>query len=134
MQGVLRDLLIALAIVVAVWFLAVATLMILGRGSAARELATLIPNLVGLFRGLLGDPRVPRRTKAWIVFAIAWVVSPVDLFPEFLPIVGPLDDAIVAGLVLRHVIKRTDRSVVFEHWRGDPATLRWISGEGGSRS
>jgi Uncharacterized conserved protein len=52
-----------------------------------------------------------------------WVVSPIDLIPEFIPIVGPLDDAIVAALVLRHVLRRAGRDVVQEHWNGDPATL-----------
>jgi uncharacterized membrane protein YkvA (DUF1232 family) len=102
--------------------------MIAGRRSAARELATLIPNLVVLFRGLLGDHRVPWQAKAWIAVAIAWVVSPIDLIPEFLPIVGPLDDAIVAALVLRYVMKHADPDVLTEHWRGDPTTLRRIVG------
>jgi uncharacterized membrane protein YkvA (DUF1232 family) len=124
---VLRGTLIALGIAAALWLVAVAILMIAGRRSAARELATLIPHLVGLFRGLLGDRRVPWQAKAWIAVAIAWVVSPIDLIPEFLPIVGPLDDAIVAALVLRYLVKRTDPEVLTEHWRGDPATLRRIA-------
>ena len=40
-----------------------------------------------------------------------------------MPVLGPLDDAVVAALVLRHVLRRTDRAVLAEHWRGDPATL-----------
>jgi uncharacterized membrane protein YkvA (DUF1232 family) len=47
----------------------------------------------------------------------------IDLIPEFLPVVGPLDDAIVAALVLRHVLRRTDQRVLVDHWRGDAATL-----------
>jgi uncharacterized membrane protein YkvA (DUF1232 family) len=46
--------------------------------------------------------------------------------PEFIPIAGPLDDAIVAARVFRHLFKKTDRSVAFEHWRGEPATLEAI--------
>jgi uncharacterized membrane protein YkvA (DUF1232 family) len=76
-----------------------------------------------LFRGLLRDPRVPRSAKLWLGFAVVWIASPIDLVPKFIPIAGPLDDAIVAALVLRHLLRRTDRSVLFEHWRGDPATL-----------
>lgn len=53
-----------------------------------------------------------------------WIASPIDLVPKFIPIAGPLDDAIVAALVLRHLLRRTDRSVLFDHWRGDPATLQ----------
>jgi uncharacterized membrane protein YkvA (DUF1232 family) len=124
----MRQLLIALAVAAVLWLVAIAILMIAGRRSAARELAQLVPNLVSLFRGLLGDPRVPWGTKVWIVLAIAWVASPIDLIPEFLPIVGPLDDAIVAALVLRHVVKVSDPSIVMDHWKGDPEILRRITG------
>jgi uncharacterized membrane protein YkvA (DUF1232 family) len=119
----IRGLLIAVAAVVGVWLVAIRVLIALGRKSAARELAGLIPNLVVLFRGLLGDPRVPRNSKRWLWFAVAWFLSPLDLIPEFIPVVGPLDDAVVAALVLRHVLRRTDRTVLADHWRRDPATL-----------
>jgi uncharacterized membrane protein YkvA (DUF1232 family) len=125
-----RDLVIGLVGFVLVWLLAILVLVVAGRRSAARELATLIPNLVVLFRGLLGDPRVPRSSKVWIWIAIVWFVSPIDLIPEFIPIAGPLDDAIVAALVLRHVLRRSGAEVVAEHWRGDPATLNLILGVG----
>jgi uncharacterized membrane protein YkvA (DUF1232 family) len=59
------------------------------------------------------------------VLAIAgvWLVSPIDLLPEFLPVIGPLDDAVVAALALRYLVRRSGVEVVREHWRGDPATL-----------
>jgi uncharacterized membrane protein YkvA (DUF1232 family) len=120
--------LIAILVLVGVWVIAIAGLAIAGRRSAARELATLLPNLVMLFRGLLRDPRVSRGSKALVWLAIVWVVSPIDLIPEFIPIAGPLDDAIVAALVLRHVLRRSGADVVAEHWRGDPATLNLIVG------
>ena len=119
----LRGLLIGIALGLAVWLLAIAVLLALGRRSQARELAVLIPNMVVLFRGLLGDPRVSRGSKAWLWFALGWLVSPIDLIPEFLPVVGPLDDAIVVALVLRHVLRHTDRAVLVDHWRGDISTL-----------
>ena len=118
-----RGLLIAVACTLVVWMLAIGVLVALGRRSQARELAALLPNLVVLFRALLGDPRVPRSSKRWVWFALVWCISPIDLIPEFIPVAGPLDDAIVAALVLRHVLRRTDRAVLAEHWRGDPATL-----------
>jgi uncharacterized membrane protein YkvA (DUF1232 family) len=121
-----RGLLVILGVAVGIWLLAILILMAFGRKSAARELATLIPNLVVLFRGLLRDPRVPTSSRLWLGFAVAWFLNPIDLIPEFIPVVGPLDDAVIAALVLRHVLKRTDRSVVAEHWRGDPATLDTI--------
>jgi uncharacterized membrane protein YkvA (DUF1232 family) len=122
-----RPFLIAAAVAIVVWALAIAVLYALGRRTQARELATLIPNLLVLFRGLLRDPRVTRGSKAWLWFAVVWLVSPIDLIPEFIPVLGPLDDAVVAALVLRHVMRRTDRAVLAEHWRGDPATLDAIT-------
>lgn len=122
----MRGLLVGIGIALAVWGAAVLALVAAGRRSQARELATLVPNLLVLFRGLLGDPRVPRSAKVWLWFAVAWIASPIDLVPEFIPIAGPLDDAIVAALALRHLLRRTDRSVLFEHWRGEAATLEAI--------
>ena len=116
-----------LAVAVGVWLLAILLLYAFGRRSAARELAALIPNLVVLFRGLLRDERVARSSRLWLGFAVAWFLSPIDLIPEFVPVIGPLDDAIIAALVLRHVLKRTDRSVISDHWRGDPKTLDVIT-------
>ena len=119
----MRGLLIGLAVAAAVWLVAVALLWVFGRRVAAKELATLLPHLVGLFRGLVRDPRVPRRTKAWLWVGVAWFVSPIDLVPEFIPVLGPLDDAVVAALVLRHVVRKAGREVVAEHWTGDERTL-----------
>jgi len=118
-----RTLLIALLIAAGLWLVLILALLIAGRKTAARELATLLPNLIALFRGLVRDPRVPRRSKLLLGFAIAWFVSPIDLIPEFLPVIGPLDDAVVAALVLRAVLRRTGREIATEHWRGDPDTL-----------
>jgi uncharacterized membrane protein YkvA (DUF1232 family) len=125
---VVRGLLIALAVAVAIWLLAILVLVLSGRRSSARELVRLIPNLLLLFRDLIRDPRVPRGSKVLLGLAVVWIASPIDLIPEFIPFAGPLDDAIVAALVLRHVLRRTDRGVLLEHWRGDPATLDAIVG------
>jgi uncharacterized membrane protein YkvA (DUF1232 family) len=118
-----RGLLIALVVAALLWLAAILILIATGRRSQARELAALIPNLLFLFRGLLRDQRVPRTSKLWLGFAVLWFANPIDLIPEFIPVAGPLDDALVAALVLRHVLKRTDRSVLGEHWRGDVQTL-----------
>ena len=130
----MRSLVISLIVVATIWVLAIGLLLVLGRRSQARLLATLIPNLVLLFKGLLQDPRVSRRNKAWLWFAVAWLVSPIDLIPEFIPFLGPLDDAVVAALVLRHVLRTTDRSVLTVHWRGDPAILDVITRSRSDRS
>lgn len=112
-----------LLILAALYAVLVAALVVSGRGALAREVATFLPNLLVLFRGLAADPRVPRRAKIALAFGAVWLASPIDLIPEFIPVAGPLDDAIVAALVLRYVLRSTERSVVDGHWRGDPKTL-----------
>jgi uncharacterized membrane protein YkvA (DUF1232 family) len=116
-------LLIAALVAVGVWALIVIGLVISGRRLTAREFVTFLPNLAALFYGLARDPRVPRSSKVLLGFGIAWFGSPIDLIPEFIPVVGPLDDAIVALLILRHVLGSVGREVIAEHWSGDSAVL-----------
>jgi uncharacterized membrane protein YkvA (DUF1232 family) len=120
---VVRTLLVALAVAAGVYVVAVAALFLMGRRTAAREVATLLPNLLRLFTGLVRDPRVPLGSKALVLLGAAWVASPIDLIPEFIPVLGPLDDAVVVALILRHLLRTAGRGVVAEHWQGDPATL-----------
>jgi uncharacterized membrane protein YkvA (DUF1232 family) len=115
-----------LAILVVCWFVLVLVLLLLGRHVLARELATLVPNLTRLFAGLMRDPRVPRRAKVVLGATAVYLASPLDLIPEFIPIVGSLDDAIIAAVVLRYVVRASSKEIVAEHWQGDPATLRRI--------
>jgi uncharacterized membrane protein YkvA (DUF1232 family) len=119
----MKTALVALAVAVGLWLLGILGLYLAGRKSAARELATLLPNIAFLFRGLIRDRRVSRFDKVLLGIGVAWVVSPIDLIPEFIPVVGPLDDVVVAALILRRIIRRTGVDVLREHWRGDPATL-----------
>jgi uncharacterized membrane protein YkvA (DUF1232 family) len=115
--------LVALVVAVAIYVVLVVALIVSGRRVAAKELALLVPNLVLLFKDLLRDPVVPRGPKIALGIGVVWLVSPIDLLPEFLPVIGPLDDAVVAALVLRYLVKRAGVGVVRSHWRGDPATL-----------
>jgi uncharacterized membrane protein YkvA (DUF1232 family) len=119
MPSWLAWLLIALAVYAAV----VLWLILAGRKVAAKELALLIPNLVWLFKDLFRDQAVPRGPKIVLAVGIVWLVSPIDLLPEFLPVLGPLDDAVVAALVLRYVVRHAGPDVVRSHWRGEPATV-----------
>ena len=119
----MHALLIGLAITAIVYVLFVGALVVVGRRTAAKELARLLPNLILLFRDLARDPRVPRGSKVWLIFGALWFASPIDLIPEFIPVLGPLDDAVVAALVLRHLLRSAGADVVSEHWRGEPGTL-----------
>jgi uncharacterized membrane protein YkvA (DUF1232 family) len=118
--------LVAIIVVVALYLVLVLALIISGRHVAAKELALLVPNLVLLFKDLAGDPAVPRGPKIALAIGVVWLISPIDLLPEFLPVLGPLDDAVVAALVLRYLVRRAGPDVVRRHWRGDPATLDMI--------
>ena len=122
----MRAILIAVGLTVAVYAVAIGALYLAGRRSAAKEVAALLPNFVLLFKGLIADPRVPRGSKALLVFGVMWVASPIDLIPEFIPLLGPLDDAVVVALVLRRLLRTAGPEVVTDHWRGDPTTLERI--------
>jgi uncharacterized membrane protein YkvA (DUF1232 family) len=118
--------LVAIVVALAIYVVLVVALIIGGRHVAAKELALLVPNLVLLFKDLLRDPAVPRGPKIALAIGVVWLISPIDLLPEFLPVLGPLDDAVVAALVLRYLVKRAGSDVVRTHWRGEPATLDTI--------
>ena len=116
----------AFAILVLVWLALVLALIAFGKRTLAREIASLVPNLTRLFTGLVRDPRVPRRAKLVLGVTALYLAMPIDLIPDFIPIAGQLDDAIVAAFALRYVISATPREIVAEHWPGDPDTLRRI--------
>jgi uncharacterized membrane protein YkvA (DUF1232 family) len=111
---------------VATWLVTATVLLVVGRRFATRELLTFVPNVVRLFRGLLRDPRVPVGSKIVLGVAVVWLVSPIDLIPEFIPVLGPLDDVVVAMLAIRYVLRRAGEDVVREHWHGGGAPLHAI--------
>ena len=111
-------LLISLAIVVAIYVSFVLTLFLLGRKQDARVWAGFIPDCVILFKRLLGDPMVPRGSKFWLGGLIFYLAMPIDLVPDFVPIAGQLDDAIIVALVLRLVLRRAGEVPIRQHWPG----------------
>jgi uncharacterized membrane protein YkvA (DUF1232 family) len=96
-----------------------------------RDLAGFLPACVTLLRRLRRDPRVPLRAKVVLVLAALWVLSPIDLIPEFLPVIGPLDDVLVVALALRYAGRQVPRSVLVEAWPGDPKLLVKLLGSAG---
>ncbi|TDC29632.1 DUF1232 domain-containing protein [Micromonospora sp. 15K316] len=121
---------VAAACLVATW----ALLMLLARRlppGIARDLAAFVPDCVTTVRRLRRDPRVPRRARIAIVLAGLWVMSPVDLIPEFLPIIGPLDDIVVVALALRYAGRQVPRDVLLGAWPGDPRLLIRLLGAAG---
>jgi uncharacterized membrane protein YkvA (DUF1232 family) len=119
--------LLGAGVFVAAWALFVAVLVLSGRREEARALAGLIPDCVILVRRLLADPRVPRGRKLVLVALIGYLLLPLDLVPDFIPIAGQLDDAIVAALALRIVLRSGGPELLREHWPGPPSSLRAIT-------
>ena len=118
----------ALALAVDCWLLLAALARRLPPG-LAREVAGFLPNCAVLLRRLWRAPEVPRRTRVVLGFAALWVLSPVDLVPEFLPVIGPLDDVIVVVLALRYALRTVPREVVEAAWPGSPAVLGRLLGD-----
>lgn len=119
---------VGVAAVIASWTLLVVLAARLPDG-ALKELAGFLPACLTTVRRLRADPRVPRRAKVAVAFAGLWVLSPIDLIPEFLPVIGPLDDVVVVGLALRYAARRVPRDVLSEAWAGNPASLRRLLGD-----
>ena len=93
-----------------------------------RDLAAFIPQCVTTIRRLRKDPRVPRRAKIAVLIAGIWVASPIDLIPEFLPIIGPLDDIVVVALALRYAGRQVPRDIILAAWPGEPRLLERLLG------
>jgi uncharacterized membrane protein YkvA (DUF1232 family) len=120
----LQPVLLVVAIGVAAWL---ALLAVLWLNRPTRELvgpaARLLPDLARLVRSLLSDRTTPGSVRFALAFLLGWIVSPIDLIPEFIPVLGPLDDLIVACLVLRWAGRRMGRSWIRGHWQGSPEGL-----------
>ena len=92
----------------------------------AADAAGAIPNMAKLLWRLLRDPRVPRRTKLVVGAAVAYVASPVDVVPDFLPVVGVADDLLVLAFAVHHMVEMAGEDVVLEHWDGSRDLLELV--------
>lgn len=124
----LRLAVIGVGLVLASWALLVLLAARLPEGSL-KELASFLPDCVTTVRALRKDPRVPRRAKLAVGFAGLWVLSPIDLIPEFLPVIGPLDDVVVVALAFRYAARQIPPEVLFEAWPGKRSTIERLLGE-----
>ncbi|MGY2079533.1 YkvA family protein [Modestobacter sp. SYSU DS0657] len=114
-------------VVLASWALLVLLARTLPPGTA-RELARFLPACVVAVRALRRHPAVPRRARVALAVAGLWVLSPVDLIPEFLPVIGPLDDVVVVALALRYAARRVPRDVLLDAWPGDRRMIERLLG------
>jgi uncharacterized membrane protein YkvA (DUF1232 family) len=90
------------------------------------DAALLLPNIIKLVYRLLADPRVPRRAKITLGIAAAYTVSPIDLIPEFIPVIGWADDLLVVMFAIDALIDRAGPEVVAEHWDGPGDILELV--------
>jgi len=88
-----------------------------------KKLLRALPDLVRLMARLAADPVLPRSAKVALAAAVVYLLSPVDLIPDFVPFVGYLDDALLAAVVLDGVLNYVDRAVVLRYWPGSPQAL-----------
>ena len=119
-------LLVAALVAIGLYAVFVAGLAVAGRRPEARALARLVPDCVVLARGLLGDREVPARCKLALVGLIAYLASPIDIVPDFLPVVGLLDDAILVAITLRWIVRVAGAERIGRHWRGSARGLELV--------
>ncbi|AEV73881.1 hypothetical protein MycrhN_3358 [Mycolicibacterium rhodesiae NBB3] len=131
------DLVIGVAVALLVtWIVLVVVLALLRpRGGLLREAMRILPDVLRLIRRLAADKTLPAGVRVRLGFLLAYLALPFDLIPDFIPVLGYADDAIVVTLVLRSVVRRAGIDAVQAHWPGSDAgfeALRRLTGLNGS--
>lgn len=91
-----------------------------------KDALRLLPDLLVLLRRLTADRALPRGIRIRLVLLLLYLASPIDLVPDFLPVIGYADDAIIVALVLRSVIRKAGHAPLEQHWPGTPTGLTLI--------
>src|SRR4051812_42456397 len=115
-----------LSVALVVYAAFVGLLVAVGRQADARALATFIPDCIVLVTRLTRDPRVLRRRKVLLAALAGYLALPFDLVPDFIPVAGQLDDALVVALVLRHLVQSGGEPLIRELWPGPERSLALI--------
>ena len=116
-------LLVPVAVLFGAYALFVLSLVLVGRRDEARAWAAFVPHALILLRRLVGDERVRTSDKALLWLLAGYLASPIDLVPDFIPVAGQLDDAVLVALVLRRLVRHAGAEVVSEHWPGPQRSL-----------
>ena len=106
-----------------------------GNRVSIKDAVLALPNILKLLARLVRDPRVDRRRRLVALGAIAYAASPVDLIPEVIPVLGKVDDLVVAVLAARMLLDGAEEDLLAEHWDGSPEVLEifddvvgWVAG------
>lgn len=127
----MTQLFVIAGVVLALWIISCLLMVLFAHrlpDGLLRQIAEFLPACVTTARRLRKHPAVPRSAKVAMLIAIVWVISPIDLLPEFLPVIGPLDDVVAVVLLLRFAARRIPREVVLEAWPSDPRLLEKLLG------
>jgi uncharacterized membrane protein YkvA (DUF1232 family) len=123
-------------VMVTLWALSCVLMVLLAKrlpDGLLRQVAEFLPSCVTAAKRLRKHPDVPRSAKIAMLVAVVWVVSPIDLLPEFLPVIGPLDDVVAVVLLLRYAGRLVPRAVLLEAWPSDPRLLERLLGAAAPR-
>ena len=115
-----------LLIVLGAYIALVVALVVMGRGRQARAVAGFIPDCLVMVRRLIADPHTSRAQRVALVILLAYLISPLDLVPDFLPIVGQADDAVIVALALRLLLRGRGEAAIRAAWPGPESSLRVI--------
>jgi uncharacterized membrane protein YkvA (DUF1232 family) len=111
-----------------IWVALVIALYLAGRReddpTRLRDVLRLVPDVVRLLRRLAADPGLPRGVRVRLVLLIVYLAMPVDLVPDFIPVVGYADDAVIVALAVRSVARAAGPGALDRHWSGTPEGLR----------
>ena len=125
-MSTLQLVLLSIGVALAVYGALICWLILVGRNSEAKALARFIPDCLVLFRRLLADDRVPRSRKFALILLLGYLAMPIDLIPDFIPVAGQLDDAILVAVVLRFVLRGGGPELLDQLWPGPPEGARLI--------
>ena len=93
-----------------------------------RDLALFLPRLARMIASLMTDRTVPKAAKIALAAVAVYLASPIDLIPDFLPVIGYLDDVLLVAVVLDGLLTYVDRALLLKYWPGDPASLDAFAG------